>query len=904
MDQKPWYQMSPEETSKTLQTSLKDGLSSSEANERLTKNGPNELIRKEGATLWQMFLAQFKDFLILILIGASIVSVFVGEVTDSIVIIAIVIVNAALGVFQEYRASKAMEALKQMAAPNAKVIRDGNQLEIPARELVTGDLVILETGDYVPADVRIIESVNLKVEEAALTGESVPVEKYSETTFKEEVALGDQENSGFMSTLVTYGRGKAIVTSTGMKTVIGNIAGMIQEVEEEDTPLQKKLDEFGKLLGIACLVICALVFVLGMFRGEPLITMFMTAVSLAVAAIPEGLPAVVTIVLALGMQRMVKQNAIVKKLHAVQSLGSTTVICSDKTGTLTQNQMTAVKLYTGGKIYDITGEGYSPEGTCKFDGNDVELNKLPALNQVLEISALCNDCKLEAEETNGDKNWRILGDPTEGALVVAAAKMGMTGKEMNEKYPRVQEIPFDSKRKLMTTFHKVDGGNHFAFTKGAPDVLIKLCKKIQRANGEVEDITDADVKEILEKNTQLAGQALRVLALAYKPVNEVPDHPKPEKVEKELIFSGLIGMIDRPRPEAIEAIKVCKKAGVRVVMITGDYKDTAAAIAEELGIIKKGDAVLTGMELNQLSEKELVEATQKANVFARVSPEHKVAIVDAIKQDGGIVAMTGDGVNDAPALKKADIGVAMGITGTDVTKETAEMVLTDDNFASIVSAVEEGRVIYSNIRKFVFFLLSCNVAEILVIFIAMLLGWPIPLLPIQLLWLNLVTDAFPALALGMEKKEPGIMDTPPRNPDEPIMNRDMCWSIAIQSIVLTIAVLGSFYFALAETNDVATARTYAFVTLIAAELLRAYTVRSEKYTLWRIGIFSNPQMNLATIASFAMLFVVLFIPSLQGIFKTVPLSIHDWDFIGIFAILPVIAGELSKVIKGKMRKSA
>lgn len=899
MNQKPWYQMSPQETSENLNTSLKDGLSSSEAKARMDQYGPNELIRKEGATIWQMFLEQFKDFLILILIGASIVSIFVGEVTDSIVIISIVIVNAALGVFQEYRASKAMEALKQMTAPHAKVIRDGNQLDIPAGELVPGDLVILETGDYVPADVRIIESINLKVEEAALTGESVPVEKHAETTFQEEVGLGDQENSGFMSTLITYGRGKAIVTGTGMNTVIGKIAEMIQSVEEEDTPLQRKLAEFGKYLGIACLAVCVLVFALGMFRGEPLIEMFMTAVSLAVAAIPEGLPAVVTIVLALGMQRMVKQNAIVKKLHAVESLGSTTVICSDKTGTLTQNQMTAVKLYTGGKVYDITGEGYSPEGSCQLDGKDVEFNNNPALEQVLKISALCNDCKLEAEETDGDKNWRILGDPTEGALVVAAAKMGLTGAESNEKYPRVQEIPFDSKRKLMTTFHKDEKGNALAYTKGAPDVLIKLCNKIQRANGQVEDITEQDVQAIMQENSQLAGQALRVLALAYKPVAAVPDHPEPETTEKDLIFSGLIGMIDRPRPEAIEAIKVCKKAGVRVVMITGDYKDTAAAIAEELGIIKKGDSVLTGMELNQLDEKELIEAAKKTNVFARVSPEHKVAIVDAIKQDGGIVAMTGDGVNDAPALKRADIGVAMGITGTDVTKETAEMVLTDDNFASIVAAVEEGRVIYSNIRKFVFFLLSCNVAEILIIFIAMLLGWPIPLLPIQLLWLNLVTDAFPALALGMEKKEPGIMDLPPRNPDEPILNRDMQLSIVIQSLVLTIAVLGSFYFAMVQTNDLATARTYAFVTLVTAELLRAYTVRSEKHTLWRIGIFSNPQMNLATIASFAMMAVVVFIPTLQDIFKTVHLSLFDWDVIMIFAILPVIFGELSKVVKAR-----
>lgn len=897
MNKLPWYRQTPEETSREFASDLQRGLKESEAVKRLTEHGPNELIRKEGPSILSMFLGQFKDFLVLILIIAGFVSMLVGEVTDSIVIIGIVIVNAALGVFQEFRANKAMEALKKMAAPNAKVIRDGNHLTIPARELVIGDLVILETGDYIPADLRLTETMNLKVEEAALTGESVPVEKYADITFKEETGLGDQINQGFMSTLVTYGRGKGIVIGTGMNTIIGKIAEMIQDVGEEDTPLQKKLTQFGKYLGIACLVVCAIVFVMGIMRGEELITMFMTAVSLAVAAIPEGLPAVVTIVLALGMQRMVQRNSIAKKLHAVETLGSTTVICSDKTGTLTQNQMTATKVYTAGTLYDISGEGYCPQGECTVEGKKHETAKDQSLIKLLEISSLCNDSRLESEETPEGEKWRILGDPTEGALVVAAAKFGLHREDLNSSDPRVQEIPFDSKRKLMTTFHRLKEGQYAAYTKGAPDVLVDRCTKIQRKNGIVDNITEEDIKDILKQNGILAGQALRVLALAYKPVDSVPDHPDPEKDEKDLIFSGLIGMIDLPRVEAVEAIKICKKAGIRVVMITGDYKDTAAAIARELGIIEKGDQVLTGPELNQLNDSELSEAVKRTNVFARVSPEHKVKIVQAIKESGGIVAMTGDGINDAPALKKADIGIAMGITGTDVTKETADMVITDDNFATIVSAVEEGRVIYSNIRKFVFFLLSCNIAEILIIFLAMLLGWPIPLLPIHLLWVNLVTDAFPALALGMEKKEPNIMAESPRNPDEPIINKDMGINIAVQSTVLTITVLGAFYFALTQYNSLELARTYAFVTLITAELFRAYSARSEKYTLRRIGFLTNGSMNIALIVSYGLLLLVMLVPSLQEIFNTAPLHLKDWDLIIIFSLMPLLFGEITKIVK-------
>ncbi|MEA4891704.1 MAG: cation-translocating P-type ATPase [Peptococcaceae bacterium] len=903
MQKDPWYQLSMEETCKALETDAQKGLGASEAKARLEKYGPNELAHKKGASIFQMFLEQFKDYMVIILIIASIVSAFVGEGADALIIIAIVIVNACLGVFQEYRAGKALEALKKMSAPNAKVVRDGEVMTVPAVDLVPGDLVLLDTGDYVPADVRISESVNLKVEEAALTGESVPVEKDADAELSGDIGLGDQVNCGFMSTLVTYGRGRGIVTTTGMNTVIGKIAEMIQEDEEEDTPLQKKLNQLGKVLGTACLAVCAVVFVMGLLRGEDLLEMFMTSVSLAVAAIPEGLPAVVTIVLAMGMQRMVKHNAIMKKLHAVETLGSTTVICSDKTGTLTQNQMTTVKMYIPGVEMSVTGEGYNPEGRLLAGDQDTDLEREPALVRFLEIQALCNDSRLEHDTSEGNDIWKIMGDPTEGAMIVTAAKVGMTREIMNQKQPRLQEIPFDSKRKLMTTFHKNEKGELLAYTKGAPDILVSLCTKIMDRDGSIRPITAADTEAILAENKKLASQALRVLAMAFKPVAEIPENPTPEADEKDLVFSGLVGMIDLPRVEAMEAIKICKKAGIRVIMITGDYKDTAAAIARDLGIIESESEVMAGSDLNQMDDAQVDEAVRSVSVFARVSPEHKVRIVQAVKNNGGIAAMTGDGVNDAPALKRADIGVAMGITGTDVTKETADMIITDDNFASIVEAVEEGRVIYSNIRKFVFFLMSCNVGEILIIFLSMLFNWPIPLLPIHLLWVNLVTDAFPALALGVEKKEPGLMDEKPRDPSEPIINKDMIINIAVQSLVMTAAVLFAFWFGCQKGGGMFTeagvmvGRTYAFVSIITCELLRAYSARSEKYTIFKIGLFSNKSMNLATVGSFALLFVVMLVPALNEVFSVSHLAFTDWDLVILISIMPLVFGELTKAVK-------
>lgn len=899
MERTNWYLLEKEDISTKLGTDLEKGLSSEIASERLKTYSYNELISKEGPTIWQMLLEQFKDFLVLILIGASLVSALIGEVTDSVVIILIVILNATLGVIQEFKANKALEALKRMAAPEAKVIRDGKIVEIPARELVPGDLVVLEAGNYVPADLRLIESVNLKVEEASLTGESVPVEKNAEIVFDNEVPLGDRTNSAFMSTVVTYGRGKGIVVETGMNTQIGLIAEMLESYEEESTPLQKKLAELGKILGVASLAICGVVFLLGLLRGVPLLEMFMTAVSLAVAAIPEGLPAIVTIVLALGMQRMVKRNSIIKKLHAVETLGSTTVICSDKTGTLTQNEMTAQKIFVNGKVYSISGEGYKPEGDFTLNGEKVDPLKDPDLEMLLTIGALCNDAKLEesGSDTEGNKTYRIIGDPTEGCLVVAAVKAGICLEELCQCRARLQEIPFDSDRKRMTTFHPHEDGC-IACIKGAPDVMLNLSNKILK-NGEILELTDDDRKEILEANHQMASQALRVLAFAFKLENDIPKEPKPEEVERNMVFVGLVGMIDPARPEAKEAIKVCKQAGIRPVMITGDYKDTAEAIARDLGMLDEGSKVLTGTDLDSMSDEELVAVADKVSVYARVSPIHKLRIVEAIKQNNHIVAMTGDGVNDAPALKKADIGVAMGITGTDVAKETADMILTDDNFASIVAAVEEGRVIYSNIRKFIFFLLSCNIAEILIIFVAMLVGLPIPLKPIQLLWLNLLTDAFPALALGMEAKEPDIMEKPPRNPDEPIMDRRMKVQIAVQSIFMTAAILGVFAFALKSSSDLKVAQTYAFVTLIFSELLRAYTCRSETYSVFKIGFFSNKYMVGGTFISFVLLVLVIYVPALRDIFDTVKLSFYDWDIIVLFGIIPFLAAEISKVFLRK-----
>ena len=920
--QSAWHTKTIEEVAEALGTDLKRGLTAQEAQARLEQYGPNELQERPRPSFWKMLLDQFNQFLVLILIVAAIVSFLLGEYLDSGAIMAIVILNAILGVIQESKAEEALAALQKMAAPNAQVLRDGHLLTIPAREVVPGDVVILETGNYVPADVRLVESVNLRIGEAPLTGESVSVEKDAELVLKEDLPLGDRRNLAFMGTVVSYGRGRGIVVATGMNTEIGLIAEMIQSYEEEPTPLQVKLDQLGKWLGIGCLTVCGIVFVIGVLRdtnvamifqpeGGPLaylntfkqaiVDMFMVAVSLAIAAVPEGLPAVVTIVLALGMQEMIKRHALIRKLPAVETLGSATTICSDKTGTLTQDKMMAVQMYVDRTILSISGDGYKPAGEFSDNGRPVDLSGYPGSNLLLRAGLLCNDARLEPDPDN-DGNWRMVGDPTEGALVVAAAKAGFWREELERDYPRLAEIPFDSERKRMTTIHPdPKWGNYVAYVKGAPDIIIGLCTKVVE-DGQERPLTAERRRRILEVNEALSSNALRVLGVAYRPLKEVPKNPTPEEIERDLTFVGLIGMIDPARPEVKDAIKVAREAGIKTIMITGDYKNTAVAIAKELGLLTPGGRVLTGAELDQLDDETFTDMVEEVEVYARVSPQHKVRIVEALKKRGHIVAMTGDGVNDAPALKRANIGVAMGITGTDVSKETADMVLTDDNYASIVSAVEEGRIIYSNIRKFVYYLLSCNVGEIMTIFLAMLAGWPVPLTAIQLLVLNLVTDGAPALALGMEKGDPDIMKRPPRRPDEPVINREMIWGIAVQTAAITAATLTAFIIGLHRfPNNPAAAQTMAFATLSISELFRAYTSRSERYSLWDIGVFSNKWMQWAMLTSLAIILAVIYIPFLDPIFDTTLLSLREWMVMTPLILLPAAAAEVNKYFLRQQR---
>ncbi len=898
-----WYNKSIEEVSAELEVDISKGLSSEAADKKRDKYGSNELKEKAKETIFVKILKQLKDFLVIILIAAAIVSGVVGEVKDAIVIIAIVVINAILGVVQEGKAEKALEALKKMSSPNARVFRNGKVEMLPAKSLVPGDVIYMEAGDNIPADLRLFESANLQIEEASLTGESVPVDKDAAKQFNGEVAIGDRKNLAYMSTIVTYGRGKGIVVSTGGSTEIGKIAEAIQSYGDEVTPLQKKLNELGKWLGAACLFICVLVFGIGMLRGGNMLELFMISVSLAVAAIPEGLPAVVTIVLALGMKRMVERNAIVRKLLAVETLGCVTVICSDKTGTLTQNEMTVVRTFTDDKIIKVTGQGYNPSGSFELDERSIKQEAEDGLRLLLSIGVLCNDSTLEKKE-NDENLWGIVGDPTEGALMTAGAKAGFVKAEMNTKYQRLSEIPFDSTRKMMTTFHKdFMDKKVVSFTKGAPDIIIGKCSRIL-LNGSVQEMTPALRDRVFGVNSQFASSALRVLAFAYRDYDKLPEEINSDSIENDMILVGLMGMIDPARVEAKEAIRICREAGIKPVMITGDYKDTAVAIAKELGLMIGDDRVMAGEELDKISDEELQKQVEEISVYARVSPEHKVRIVEALRRNGHIAAMTGDGVNDAMALKRSDIGVSMGITGTDVAKGTADIILMDDNFATIVAAVEEGRIIYSNIRKFVFFLLSCNVGEILIIFLSILFNLPVPLVPIQLLWVNLVTDSFPALALGTEKGDPDIMKLKPRNAEEPILNRLMLSGIAVQSLALTAAVLGAFIWALnryagglaaPDAEGLIMARTIAFTTLILSELVRAYSSRSERFSILKLGVFSNRTLVIASAFSFTLMLIVLYVPFLQNIFKTSPLSIADWGVVISLCLLPLLAGEINKL---------
>ncbi|MDA8125582.1 MAG: cation-translocating P-type ATPase [Deltaproteobacteria bacterium] len=929
MVDKECHSKSIDEVVEGVKSHLDQGLSQAEAAARLTQYGYNELQEKSRPGFFQMLLAQFNNFLVIILIVAAVVSLLLGEYIDSIAIMIIVALNSIVGVIQEAKAEKAIAALRKMATPNVQVIRGGNHFTVPARELVVGDLVLLEAGNFVPADMRLVESVNLKIEEASLTGESLPVEKNAVIVLDKEIPLGDRMNTAFMSTLISYGRGRGIVAATGMHTQIGLIAEMLQSYETEDTPLQKKLAQMGKILGSACLAICGIVLVYGLFRDthlagifdtglfqylatekKDIINLFMTAVSLAIAAVPEGLPAIVTICLALGMQQMIKRHALIRKLPAVETLGCTTVICSDKTGTLTQNKMTVLQGWAGKKRFQVTGQGYIPTGEFFLEGKPFAALQEPDVSALLLSALLCNDAFLEQKAVDtGERPWHIHGDPTEGALVVAAAKAGFHREEIENAYPRTQEIPFDSERKRMTTIHRNDGTDVrfpaaglpgapvIACVKGAPDIILSLCSHLLE-NGLPIALTEERRAEILAQNHDMASAALRVLGIAYRPLSCTPEAESctAEEIEKGLTFVGLLGMIDPARPEVQDAVKLAKEAGLKSIMVTGDYRDTAEAIAREIGLLTPGGLVLTGAELDRMSDETLVTQAHRIDVCCRVSPANKTKIVDALKAGGQIVAMTGDGVNDAPALKRANIGIAMGITGTDVSKESADMVLTDDNFASIVSAIEQGRIIYANIRKFVYFLLACNVGEILIVFGAMLMGFPIPLKPIQLLWLNLVSDGAPALALGMEKGEPDIMKEPPRPPKEPVIDANMAIGIAVVSIADAAAILSVFILGMQRfPGHLEAAQTMAFVTLCTSELLRAFTARSEHHSVFSLGLFSNKWMVWATGASFLLVLMVTYVPFIRPFFDAVPLTPGDWLLMAPFCFVSPVAMELVKL---------
>jgi len=884
-----------------LQTDARRGLAAADARRRLAATGPNQLQEKTGAGPWVLFFDQFKELIIWVLIGAALVSGFLREWVDAGTIIGIVLLNAVLGFVQEHRSEKALAALRRMASPNARVIRDGEPQTLPSADLVPGDLLELEAGDHVPADLRVVShTANFAVQEASLTGESAPVQKTAQALPGATRPLADRTNLLFMGTAVVSGKARALIIATGMATELGRIADLIQGVAEGPTPLQKKLDAFGAWLVKICFALVALVFLLQWWRAgwrlDSLNEIFLTAVSLAVAAIPEGLPAVVTIALALGVQRMVRRHALIRKLPSVETLGCTTVICSDKTGTLTKNEMTVQAVQAGGRRFTVTGIGYAPQGEFLENGQPVQPAEVAALRATLTCGVLCNAAALR-EEAGA---YTITGDPTEGALLTAAAKAGYVRRDLEKDFPLVTEIPFDSERKLMTMIRHSPDGALAALVKGAPDVLLARCTAI--CDGPTtRPLTAADRAVLLQANADFADQALRVLGVARR---ELPPPPAAEAhgktwtaetVEHDLTFLGLIAMMDPPREEARQAIAICRTAGVRVVMITGDHKNTAMAIGRALGMWHEGDRALTGEELDRLDDAALAAMVEQVPVYARVAPEHKLRIVRAWRQQGQIAAMTGDGVNDAPAVKEADIGVAMGITGTDVTKEVADMIITDDNFASIVAAVEEGRGIYDNILKFMHYLLSCNTGEILVMLLAALGGLPAPLLPIHILWVNLVTDGLPALALGVDPADPGIMTRPPRDPAEPVVDRRRGVLMLLQGGFIAACTLMAFCLVnYMENEGLARARTAAFAVLSCSQLFHAFNCRSQTRSLFALGVFSNPKLLLATGISFLLQIVVITLPFLDVIFKTEPLSAMDWLLVLTLSSLPLWAMEAVK----------
>ncbi|MCX0404593.1 calcium-transporting P-type ATPase, PMR1-type [Clostridium perfringens] len=866
-----WYKKSKNEILQELDVDEKNGLSSTEALRRLEKYGKNKLETKKKKTLFKQFLSQLKDVMIYILIIAAIISAFLGEISDALIILLVIIINAVIGVIQESKAEKALDALKELSTPKALVKRDGSLKEILSEDIVPGDIVIIDAGRYIPGDLRLIDTANLKIEESAFTGESVPSEKDASFLPDKEIPIGDQNNMAFMSTLATYGRGVGVVVGTGMNTEIGKIAKMIEQEENDETPLQKKLSELGKILGFLAVGICILIFIISFFQGRDLLEMFLTSISLAVAAIPEGLPAIVAIVLALGVQRMVKKNAIIRKLPAVETLGSVSIICSDKTGTLTQNKMTVTTVYTN--------DSYIKESEFNLNDNESKL--------LVDCMVLCNDA------TYSEKNQT--GDPTEIALLEYPFKLNILKEKLEKEFKRIDEIPFDSDRKLMTTVNLVDEKKARVFTKGALDSILSICNKIS-VNGKLLDFTKEYKAKVLENSNIMSDKALRVLAFAYKDISK--ENIVLDSLEKDLVFIGMVGMIDPPRLEVKDSIKLCKSAGITPVMITGDHKNTAFAIANELGIAEDISQAITGHEIDKFKEEEFNEKIINYRVFARVSPEHKVKIVKAFKSHGNIVSMTGDGVNDAPSLKAADIGVAMGITGTDVSKGASDMILTDDNFSTIVSAVEEGRKIYLNIKKSIVFLLSCNLGEILTLFTAILLNWNSPLQPIHILWVNLITDSFPALALGVDKTKEDVMNNPPRNPKESIFVKSDKIQLIINGVLIGGITL--FAFKLGERlypDSLIHAQTMAFVVLSVSQLFLSLSLRSNTKSAFSLGIFSNKYLVYSILLGIFLQVIIISISFIANIFKVTPLLLYDWIVVILVSLIPFVINEILKLFR-------
>ncbi len=914
------WQLTPDELSKRIGVDSERGLAAPEIEPRRAEFGSNALPEASPVSILALFVSQFTSVIVWVLIGAAVVSGLLEDWLDAAAILAIVLLNGVLGLIQEFRAERSLAALRRMSVATARVVRDGSLQVVPAHALVPGDLIVLEAGDRVPADARLTYATNFLTQEASLTGESTPVAKHTEVLSGAGIPLADRANMVFMGTVAVAGKARGCVVATGRRTELGQVAALIDAAttaERAETPLQRRLEQFGYTLLWLALAVVGIVFVLGTLRGEPLVMMILTSVSLAVAAVPESLPAVVTITLALGVTRMVKRNVLIRRLPAVETLGSTTVICSDKTGTLTKNEMTVTRLFADGRIFEVTGEGYAPVGEIlelrdpssavvgppsapmANEASRTAVAELPALREMLAASLLCNGATLEQE----DEAWRILGDPTEGALLVVAAKAGLQREQLEAAHPFLGEIPFDPERKMMTVVRRTRDAT-IAYVKGAPDVLVRHCTQRMAMDGTLEPITESDRQAIVDANGAFAHAALRVLGVAQRRLDRAPDEFRAEEVERALVFLGLAAMKDPLRPEAKAAVRACREAGIRTVMITGDHAETALAIASELGILGDAQRAMSGAELDSLSDDELAEVVDHVAVFARVSAEHKLRLVRAWRARGQIVAMTGDGVNDAPAVKEADIGVAMGATGTDVTKEASDMVVMDDNFASIAAAVEEGRGIFDNIQKTLHFLLSCNVSEVLVMLLAALLGLPLPLLPIHILWMNLVTDGIPALALAVDPNAPDLMRRPPRRPQARLLDGKKLAAIGGEGLMLALVALGVFVFSLhGRGQDVEHARTVAFSVMVTAQLAHAFNSRSERLSLFQIGTGSNPALWWAVMLSLGAQALVLLVPFAAPVFRVAPLGSGDWMLVGAAAILPLVIMEAVKIARRSVRWS-